>query len=519
MNIIPLPNHIQSLGGNFSIHTDTSITYPAQWADSIQLFVTLVEKVSGIHLAQGEGNIQFSVDPAIAQEGYNIECTPDCLRVFASTGAGAFYAVATLRQLFDLDSGVTRAEPTCECVSIQDYPCYKWRGFMLDNARNFFGKADILRLIDLISMQKYNILHLHLTDDQGWRVEIDKYPLLNQVGSMRAGTIHRKNGVKASDGIPHGGYLTKNDLREIVAYAAARYITVVPEIDMPGHMTAMLAAYPELSCTGKQIEVAQGGGIYQDILCAGNPKVYRMLEDIITEFLEIFPAPYFHIGGDEAPKINWKKCPKCQAVMKENHLPDENALQAHFTNHFVDFLKQHGKRAIGWSECINPKLDGGVILQHWKMGDEKTAAEQINLGRETILSSFLYTYLDYPYAMTSLKKTYNFQPILHGVKPENEKYVIGVETPVWTECIHTTQKLDYMIFPRIAAISEVAWTEHANKNFSDFIKRLKNYYKTYSALGVNYARDKETPVRGIRRMWIVKKYFKKDEDFEYDQNR
>jgi hexosaminidase len=509
MNVIPLPNQYRMSNGFFTLRKAT-INYGEELAASAKMLTAHLKEKTGIQIPKAAyATINFILDFNLAEEEYRLQIREDALTLSARNNRGAFYGVQTLKQL--LEKAEDWRFPACEIV---DAPRFAHRGFMLDVARHFFPKAEILRLIDLIAFHKFNFLHLHLTDDQGWRIEIDKYPLLSKIASTRKGTILKDGSV---DNISHSGYYTKAELREIVAYAAAHQIEVIPEIDMPGHMQALLAAYPELLCEGfpDTIEVRTRWGISKNILCAGNEATYRILEDILREIIEIFPCRYLHIGGDEAPKNHWQQCPRCQEKIRQEGLKDEDELQAHFFNHFQTFLKAQGRTAIGWNDCLNPKLNP-TIIQHWKPNTDKKTVRAVNAGQRAIISNFMYYYLDYPYAMTPLQKTYNFNPILKGIKkPEN---ILGVETPLWTEWVQNRKKIDFQVFPRLAAVSETAWTKAENKDYDDFCLRLQSLYRHYEDLGVNYARNKEKKTGIIKRLSGLRAWLK-NEDSELNNNR
>lgn len=509
MNIIPLPNDYRKKSGFFKL-SQATINYGEELSDSAHVLIDYLKAKTGIQIQKAEyATINLVLDFNLGEEDYQLKIDEENLTLNARSNRGAFYGVQTLKQL--LEQGEDWQFPALE---INDSPRFAHRGFMLDVARHFFPKAEILRLIDIIAFHKFNFLHLHLTDDQGWRIEIDKYPRLNQISSTRKGTILKDGSI---DNVPHSGYYTKAELREIVAYAASRQIEVIPEIDMPGHMVALLAAYPELLCEGveEKPEVRTGWGISKNILCAGNDAVYTMLEDILLEIIAIFPCRYLHIGGDEAPKNHWQKCPRCQDKIQKEGLKNEEELQAYFFNHFQAFLKEHNRQAIGWNDCLNEKLHP-TLIQHWKPYTDKKTVKAINSGQRAIISNFFYYYLDYPYAMTPLKKTYCFEPLLKGIKnPEN---VIGIEAPLWAEWVKNRKKIDFQVFPRLAAVAESAWTEAKNKDYEDFCLRLQSLYRHYDDMGIDYARKKEKKLGIIKRLRGFRAWLK-NENSELNNNR
>lgn len=508
MNVIPLPNYYKERSGFFKI-ADT-INFGESLEEIASYLIKFLEsKTKFLFKKENYAAINLVLDYSLLEEEYHLKITEKELTLSAKSSRGIFYGIQTLKQLLTMVDG----EWGFPALEIKDSPRFSYRGFMLDVVRHFFPKEEVFRLIDLISFHKFNYLHLHLSDDQGWRIEIEKYPLLNLIASQRKGTILK---TKKIDNIPHQGLYSKNDLKEIVAYAKKRHIEVIPEIDMPGHMNAMLAAYPELLCTGvDKIEVRTHWGISPNILCAGNKLVYDMLENILLEVMEIFPSRFIHIGGDEAPKKNWKNCKLCQEKIKENNLKDEEELQVYFFNHFQKFLSSHNKIAIGWNEILHKNLNKGAVIQHWKPNTNRKTVKYLNLGQRTIISNFMYLYLDYPYAMTPLSKTYNFEPILKGIKkPDN---IIGVETPLWTEWVQNRSKIDFQTFPRLAAVSEIAWTEKEHKDYDDFCRRLQALYHHYDELGINYARGMEKQPPLLKRIVETRKWWK-DENVEIDKN-
>lgn len=508
MKIIPLPNQYHLKYDVLIINQNTKFNYAAEFVQSVKDFKDFVFKTINIELKQAEfAEINFVLDFSLELEEYHFEITENQLTLCARTDQGAFYGIQSLKQLFVIQDN----QLEIRCGWIKDAPRFSYRGFMLDVARHFFKKEVIFRLIDLISFHKFNTLHLHLTDDQGWRVEIKKYPLLTEIGSIRQGTIQKD---KTLDHRIHQGFYSKEDLKEIVAYAKSKFVEVIPEIDLPGHMNAMIAAYPNLSCRGKEIEVRTSFGINKTILCGGNPQVYQMIEDILLEIIEIFDSKYIHLGGDEAPTTYWKKCPKCQKMIKDNNLRNERQLQTYLFNHFANFLKHHGKIVIGWNEVINHQLSNNVIIQHWKPFTKKKTIQAINKGRKTIISNFFYLYLDYPYSMTPLQKIYNFNPIFKGVNQVNN--IIGIEAPLWTEWVDNPAKIDFQVFPRLAAVAEMAWTNRNFHDYDDFLVRLKSLNKYYQDNNVFYCHDfsKKPILKRIKGtyQWI------KCENIEFNQN-
>lgn len=411
----------------------------------------------------------------IAKTDYDYELIVDgSIKVIANTDEGLFHGAMTLKQLiFD---GYKDGVATIENCVVKDKPRFEYRSFMLDVVRHFFDKDVILGLIDSLALIKVNKFHLHLSDNQGYRLESKVFPVLNEKGSMRKCT--------RGDGIPVGGYFTQDDVHEIVKYAADRYIEIIPEIDLPGHTLALLAAMPELGCTGEQYEVGERFGIDERIMCAGKEENYEFLEKLIDEVTELFPSKYFHLGGDEVPKTHWENCDKCKEKLKTENLKNFEELQGYFTNRVINMLKSHGKTPIVWNEAIySGTLDESATCQYWSDGKRaERVARALRKGRKVIVSKCLPYYLDYTYGMTSVKDTYKYNPT-ELFSDEEKKNVIGVECPLWTEYVPTVEKLYYQAFPRVIAVAESGWYD-GEKDYSDFEDRLLN------VLGIMQAEDK-----------------------------
>jgi hexosaminidase len=356
---------------------------------------------------------------------------------------------------------------------------FEYRGFMLDSVRHMQSIEEIKKLIDTLPLLKINKFHWHLTDDQGWRFESERFPQLNSAAE-RPYSDFGKTYVNE----PHGKLYTKDEMREIVAYCAERGIEVVPEFDIPGHTSALLHAYPHLSCNEEPIEVKTCQGIFTDILCAGKDETFETVFDILADIIEIFPSEYIHIGGDEAPKKRWKECPDCQKRIKDEGLRNEEELQGWFTNKVVEFLESRGRKAIVWNESLKSGLVKNSLVQMW-MDRKKDSVAYANKGGKIIVSDFFHYYCDYPYGMTPLKKTYNYDPILKGIKNKNS--VVGVEAPIWTEYINNFDHLCYMCFPRFTAVAETGWTEKENKNADDFCRRFEKYSAILTDTGITPA--------------------------------
>ncbi len=466
LNIIPNPNKIDYLGGSVKMENIDSESFSARLTNKLP------------------------------EEGYVLEVTENGVEATAGGERGAFYASQTLKQLKQLD--------ICPCVRIEDAPAFEYRAFMLDCARHMTTVENIKKLIDAAALVKMNTMHWHLTDDQGWRVEIDSHPELITVGSRR----RRSDFGQYHFAEEYSGYFTKDEIREVVAYADDNYIEVIPEFDMPGHTLSVLAAYPELSCKGKPLEVGTKQGIFDDILCAGNDDSLKLVFDVLGEMIELFPGRYFHIGGDEAPKVRWKNCPKCQARMKELGLKDEEELQGWFVLQAVDFLKKHGKTAIVWNESLNSSMmPNDIIVQRW-MDKKDRAVEFANKGGKIIVSEFYYYYCDYPFGMTSLKKTYSLDPYIKGLTEAGKKNVYGVECPIWVEYIRDFDRLSYMCFPRFWAVAEAGWTKRANMDYSSFEERFEALRPMLEEMGIKPAPRSDWNPNFLQSLKELRQFFK-----------
>lgn len=404
-------------------------------------------------------------------EGYRLDIDSNGVVLSAATEQGIFYGMQTLKQLDEEYSG------ELPFVGITDFPKYPYRGYMLDCSRHFFSIELIKKQIDIMALLKLNKFHWHLTDDQGWRIQIDKYPLLTEIGSKRAQT--------AGDGKKVEGFYTKNEIREIVAYCADRFIDIVPEIDMPGHFKAALAAYPQYSCRQENIKVGEGFGISPDILCGGNDAAYEFCYDILDEVAELFPYKYIHLGGDEALKLYWLQCPECQRKMAENGLKNEEELQGYFMSKMVAHLNKKGRTVINWNDgMLGGNLSGDIAVQYWKESRlcKDVVKKESAKGREIILSPFFSFYLDYPHGMTALKKTYNYK-----IDDDIASNVIGMEAPLWTEHVKNEKTVWEMTYPRLAALAEISWNDR--QNYQSFLTRLDNFYNILDRHEISYSKN------------------------------
>lgn len=411
----------------------------------------------------------------LGEEGYILDISAKGITIIAQSEEGFFYAEQTLSQL------IKQYDDALPCMTIQDKPKYAHRGYMLDCSRHFFTVEQIKKQIDILAKLKINVFHWHLTDDQGWRVQIDKYPLLTEIGSKRAQT--------QGDGIKVEGYYTKKQIKEVVAYCKERYINVLPEIDVPGHFRAAIAAYPQLSCLGEKISVGEAFGISPHIACAGKQSVYEFYYNVFDEIIELFPYQYIHLGGDEALKLNWISCEHCQKTISDNNLKNEEELQGYFMTKLVNYLNKKGKRVINWNDgMLGGNIEGDIVVQYWKESKEckKVVEDEAKKGRQVIMSPFFSYYLDYPNGMTSLKKTYNYD-----INEELKNSVIGLEAPLWTEHVKDINKLEEMTYPRIIALAERAWS---NENrYESFLTRLIYFNKILDEHNINYSNQPNPP--------------------------
>jgi hexosaminidase len=504
--IIPEPTSVVVLKSSF-ILSDSVVIIADDNCKEATYFSKYLDKNYGLKLPfvkkakENQRSIVFSIKPAdtaIAEEGYLLNVSSDEIRITASASAGCFYAIQTLMQLIPLER---QPQLRIQAVAIADAPQYKWRGMHLDCSRHFFSKEEIKKYLDLMAMYKFNIFHWHLTDDQGWRIEIKHYPLLTQISSMRKETIIGvpKDTGNKFDGKPYGGYYSQDDIKEIVAYAAQRHITIVPEIEMPGHSVAALAAYPQYSCTGGPFETLTQWGVSNNVFCPGNDSTFAFIDNILSEVCALFPGKYIHIGGDECPKDRWKVCPKCQARIKSEYLANEEELQSYFVKRIVNFLITKGKTAIGWDEILEGGLAPDAVVMSWRgISGGIAAAEQ---NHYVVMSPGKPCYFDHyqskkrelePLAIggyNSLEAVYAYDPTPKKLKASQKAYIMGAQGNVWTEYIPDFSHVEYMAIPRMCALAEVLWSEPENKNYKNFIKRLSRQSKFLDAQNINYDKD------------------------------
>jgi hexosaminidase len=500
VQIIPMPLSQTINDGYFVLSSSTGIDYPEDLKVSAEFLKSFIEQSQTILLNKGN-DIKFTVDTAIeSDEGYVLEVGTKTIRIKAKTDQGAFYAVQTLRQLLpvDFENGSFKAEKVAiPSVSITDKPQFKYRGMHLDVSRHLFSVDFIKTYIDALALLKMNTFHWHLTDDQGWRIEIKKYPKLQEVAAYRNETLigHYSDQPHQLDGKRYGGFYTQEEVKNIVAYATDRFVTVIPEIEMPGHSQAAIAAYPELGCTGEQVEVATKWGVFENIYCTKD-ETFDFLEDVLDEVLELFPSEYIHIGGDEAPKTQWKTCNHCQQRIKDEGLKDEHELQSYFISRIETYLNSKGRQIIGWDEILEGGLAPNATVMSWRGFDG--AIEAAKQGHNVILTPGSHCYFDHyqsenedePLAIGGflpLEKVYSLNPVPEELTEEEAKFVLGAQGNVWTEYMPNSKKVEYMVFPRILALSEVVWSNPEQKNYKEFVKRVENFHERLDALDINYA--------------------------------
>ncbi|MBS1527064.1 MAG: family 20 glycosylhydrolase [Bacteroidetes bacterium] len=486
MGIVPAPVSVQRGNGEFVLSQETVLLADSANNKAVLFFTSYLKNKLSLNnqLKVNEGaSVSNSIvltdkgTENLPEQGYRLTITPQQV-IIAGRGAGLFYGIQTLIQLIPPDHAAAIKIP---CAQIEDYPRFGYRGLMLDVCRHFFSVEFIKKTLDMMAYYKLNNFHWHLTDDQGWRIEIKKYPRLTEIGSQRAQTLignsHDRSRPKEYDGTPYGGYYTQDQIRDVVKYAADRYINIVPEIEMPGHSSAALAAYPEFSCDlSKTYKVAESWGVFHDIYCPSD-KTFDFLEDVLTEVMELFPSKYIHIGGDEVPKDAWKNSAFCQRLMKKLKLKNEEQLQSYFIQRIEKFVNAKGRSIIGWDEILEGGLSPNATVMSWRGEAGGIAAAQ--QSHDVIMTpGGNGLYLDHAQGKTDeplgiggfspLSQTYSYNPTPAVLTPDQQKYIIGVQANLWSEYIPTAAKAEYMYYPRVLALSEVAWSQLSKKNFKDF---------------------------------------------------
>lgn len=495
LNVIPKVNQVEFKEGVFNLNSTTQLVLNHDSINYLGDFLNnfLFDNYH-INLINANGSVKNSInltyDKSIEKESYELTINNESVVIKGDKG-GLFNGLQTLIQLMPVEKTTSIKLPQ---LTIKDKPRFKYRGAMLDVGRYFFTIEEVKRFIDLMAYYKLNVLHLHLTEDAGWRVEIKKHPLLTKIGAWRRGTqIGHPH--ESFDKLPHGGYYTHEQIQDVVKYAQKRNITIVPEINMPGHTMAALAAYPELSCTKDSFKVLEHWGIQKDVMCAGNEYTYQFIEDVLDEIIEIFPSEIIHIGGDEVPKDRWKECPDCQERMKKENLKNENELQSYFVKRIGTYLQNKGRKIVGWDEIMEGGLQENAMVMSWR--GEEGGIKAAKMHHEVIMTPNNYMYLDYYqsnpedepvniHGNLPLELVYSYEPLSPKLPLENQKYIIGVQGNIWMEFIHSQAKLDYMAFPRLAAVAEVGWSVDVKKDLIDFQNRLSHNLNSLDFKNVNF---------------------------------
>jgi len=507
--VVPLPQEVSVSPGGFALGKDVRIVYPegneAIKRNAGYLAGYLREATGTSYRTEAgegrKGDIILRLESGDGlPEAYTLKVDGDGIVISGTGEAGVFYGIQTLRKSIPAVAGASLVLPA---VEVKDAPRFGYRGAHFDVSRHFFTVDEAKTFIDMMALHNMNRLHWHITDDQGWRIEIKKYPRLTEIGSKRKETVIGRNSGKY-DGKPYGGHFTQEQAREIVDYAAKRYITVIPEIDLPGHMQAALAAYPELGCTGGPYDVWTMWGVSEDVLCAGNDKVLDFINDVLTEIMDIFPSEYIHIGGDECPKVRWEKCPKCQAridslgIKSDSEHTKEEYLQSFIIHHGEKLLNAHGRKMIGWDEILEGGLTPNATVMSWR--GEAGGIKAARMHHDVIMVPNTYLYFDYyqtkdtenePLAIggyVPLERVYGYEPLPDVLSTEEQKHILGLQANHWSEYMPTMSHLQYMALPRWAALSELQWTLREMKDYDDFLHRLQRLVKTYDAEGYNYAK-------------------------------
>ena len=507
-NIIPQPQQvIADASAPFVLNANTVICLQTNSQDmkrNASMLASYIKEATGItptigKFVKGSPAIVLSIDKTISNaEGYKLDSDAKQIRIAGASAAGVFYGIQTLRKSLPLCNGKA-TQVTIPAVHIADAPRFAYRGTHLDVSRHFVTADSIRQFIDMLALHNINRFHWHLTDDQGWRIEVKKYPDLAKIGSVREKTVLGHNS-DVFDDTPYGGYYTQEEAREIVKYAADRFITVIPEIDMPGHMIAALAAYPDMGCTGGPYKVCQIWGVMPDVLCLGNEKTYQFCEDVLSEMMDIFPSEYIHLGGDETPNVRWKECPKCKALMaKENLTPGK--LQGYFTNRIEKFVNSKGRRIIGWDEILDGDINQSATIMSWR--GTAPGARGAKMGHDVIMSPSSHVYFDYYQTRQGesqweeplliggnlpIERTYSLEPVPEGADAETASHIIGVQGNLWTEYIAGPSLAEYQVLPRMGALSEVQWRPQGQKDFENYKVRQTRMLKLYDAYGLIYAK-------------------------------
>lgn len=510
--VVPLPQSVTTVkGAPFVLNAGTTISYTPAHADMARnaaFLAQYVDDMTHLRLAVAEGkgtkgDIRLVLNPKLkgtASERYQVTVGAKGIVVTGATPAGVFYGIQTLRKALPVLDAAD--EVTLPAAVITDAPRFGYRGMHLDCSRHFFPVAFVKQYIDMLALHNMNRFHWHISDDQGWRFVVEQCPRLIEVGAWRDGTVLGRNS-EVQDDIRYGGYYTDDEIRDIIRYAADRYITIIPEVDMPGHMMAALAAYPELGCTGGPYETGRYWGVYPDILCAGNAKTYDFVQTVLDKVCQLFPSEYIHIGGDESPRVRWEHCPKCQAVIAREGLvakggeSKEAMLQGYFTRRVQHYLESKGRKIIGWDELLGCDVDTTATIMSWR--GEEPGAKGATLGHDVIMSPQSHLYFDHYQSkqvnteppgiggFSDVEKVYSLEPVAHTLTPVAKAHIIGVQANLWTEYIGSTNHAEYMVLPRMGALAEVQWLQPEAKDFEAFKLRLDHLRRIYERYGWHYA--------------------------------
>lgn len=498
--VVPLPQEVTLTNGNpFVLSPSTKIFYPEgndKMKKNAEFLASYIKEITGYELATATGQpgkgISLVIDQSIQNpEGYQLTVSDNGIRIAGSTDAGVFYGIQTLRKSIPATAQGMNVE--LPAATINDYPRFAYRGMMLDVSRHFFPVDSVKTYLDILALHNQNTFHWHLSDDQGWRIEIKKYPELTQIGSKRKETVIGHNS-GTYDGKEYGGFYTQDQIRDVIDYAAERHITIIPEIDMPGHQLAALATYPELGCTGGPYDVWGQWGVADDVICAGNEKSMQFLEDVLSEVIDLFPSEYIHVGGDEAGKSAWKKCPKCQALMTEKGMKSVDELQSYMIHRAEEFLISKDRKLIGWDEILEGGLAPEATVMSWR--GEDGGIKSARMGHDVVMTPGNYMYLDFyqadpktqPYAIggyTPIKKVYSYDPVpADSLTAEECRHILGVQANTWTEYIQTPEHLEYMMFPRALAVAEIGWTPQELRTWEDFKPRMNAHISKLQGMGI-----------------------------------
>ncbi|MCU7552576.1 glycoside hydrolase family 20 protein [Chitinophagaceae bacterium LB-8] len=508
-NIIPQPVSIKMATGSFVIDNNTTLkvkTGNKELQAAAVFFTSYIKNISGkilpVNGAKSKAiELKIAKTDGIGQEGYLLQVTPASIVITANSKAGIVYGMQSLFQT--LPAVRTNFELQVPCMNIEDYPRFKWRGMHLDVSRHFFAPELIKEYIDLMSSYKMNTFHWHLVDDQGWRIEIKKYPKLTEVGAWRVDKLDKVWGdrpqAKAGETATYGGFYTQDQIRDIIAYAAQRNITIVPEIEMPGHVASAIASYPELCCT-QQSQLPLTGGNYTNMssnYCAGNDQVFTFLQDVLTEVINLFPSKYIHIGGDEVDKTPWKKCDRCQARIKAEGLKNEEELQSYFIKRMEKFLISKNRKMIGWDEILEGGLAPEATVMSWR--GEAGGIQAAKMDHDVVMTPGSPCYFDHYQAgpegepmaiggMNTLKRVYDYEPIPAELNEQQARYVLGAQANLWTEYVTTAEHVEYMILPRMLALAEVVWSPKSAKDWMGFNERLQSHFRAFDQKGLHYSK-------------------------------